>query len=49
MLHNWCNKDNGVCYRVYWMVHIKDLLLLIETSSPFSGGSGFLLSLSDAI
>ena len=28
-----------------WMVHIKDALLLIEKSSPCSGGNGFPLSL----
>ena len=32
-------------YPVCGMVHIKDPLLLIEMSSPYSGGSGFPLYL----
>ena len=40
MLHNWCNKS--IYYPVCWMVHKKDLLLLIIKSSPWSGGNGFL-------
>ena len=43
--HDWMNKACGLCYPDYEMVHIKDLLLLIEKSSPCSGGSGFPLSL----
>ena len=39
--HDWCNKDHGMCYLVCGMVHKKDALLLIEKSSPCSGGSGF--------
>ena len=33
-------------YPVYGMVYIKEPLLLIEKSSPCSGGSGFPLLLS---
>ena len=40
VLHDWCNKDSGMCYLVCGMVHIKVPLLLIEKSSP-CGGSGF--------
>ena len=36
-----------MCYPVCAMVHIKKTLLLIEKSSPCSGGSGFPLSLSE--
>ena len=36
-----------MCYPVCGMVHIKEPLLLIGNSSPFSGGSGFPLSLSE--
>ena len=41
VLHDWCNKDRGMCYPVGWMVHIKEPLLSIEKSS------GFPLSLSE--
>ena len=41
--HDWCNKGRGMCYPVCGMVHIKELLLLIEKSS-LCGGSGFPLS-----
>ena len=41
VLHNWCNKDCGMCYPVCGMVHIKEPLLLIDKSS-LCGGSGFL-------
>ena len=34
-------------YPVNWMVLIKDPLLLIEKSSPCSGGKGLPLSLSE--
>ena len=47
VLHDWCNKGRGMCYPVCGMVHIKEPLLLIEKSSPYSGGSGFPLSLSE--
>ena len=30
VLHDWCNKDCGMCYPVCGMVHIKEPLLLIE-------------------
>ena len=39
-LHNWYNKDRGMCYP------ICEPLLLIGKSSP-CGGSGFPLSLSE--
>ena len=45
VLHDWCNKDRGVCYHVCGMVHIKEPLLLIGKSS-LCGVSGFPLSLS---
>ena len=44
VLHDWCNKDRGMCYPVCGMVHIKNLLLIGKNSS--CGGSGFPLSLS---
>ena len=46
VLHDWCNKDRGMCYSVCGMVHIKEPLLLIGKSSP-CGGSGFPLSRSE--
>ena len=46
VLHDWCNKDRGMCYPVCWMVHIKEPLLLIGKSS-LCGGSGFPFSLSE--
>ena len=42
MLHDWCNKDRGMCYPVCGM----EPLLLIGKSSP-CGGNGFPLSLSE--
>ena len=45
-LHDWYNKGRDMCYSVCGMVHKKEPLLLIEKSSPRSGGSGFPLSLS---
>ena len=45
MLHDWCNKDRGMCSPVYGMEHIKDPLLLIGNSRSCSSGSGFPLSL----
>ena len=47
VLHDWGNKGFGMCHPICGIVHIKDPLLLIEKSSPFSGGSGFPLSLSE--
>ena len=29
VLHDWCNKDCGMCYPVCGMMHIKEPLLLI--------------------
>ena len=46
VLHDWCNKDCGMCYPVCGMVHIKEPLLLI-TKSSLCGGSGFHLSQSE--
>ena len=46
VLHDWCNKDRGMCYPVCGMVHIKEPLLLIDKSS-LCGDSGFPLSLSE--
>ena len=46
VLHDWCNKDHGMCYPVCGMVHIKDPLLLIGKSNSCTGGSGFHLLLS---
>ena len=46
VLHNWCNKDSGMCYPVCGMVHIKEPLLLIGKSS-LCGGSGFSVLLSE--
>ena len=49
VLHDWHNKGCGMCYLVYGMMHIKEPFLLINKSSPCSGGSGFHLSLSGPI
>ena len=46
VLHDWCNKDRGMCYPVCGMVHIKKPLLLIGKSSPCCG-NGFHHSLSE--
>ena len=46
VLHDWCNKGCGMCYRVCGMMHIKEPLLLIDKSS-LCGGSRFPLSLSE--
>ena len=43
VLHDWCNKDGGMCNPVCGMVHIKEPLRSIVKSSP-CGGSGFPLS-----
>ena len=45
VIHDWCNKDRGMCNPVCGMVHIKELLLLFGKSSP-CGGSGFPSSLT---
>ena len=37
VLHDWCNKDRGMCYPVCGMVHIKEPLLLIGKSSSCRG------------
>ena len=41
VLHDWCNKDRGMCYPVCRMMHIKELLLLIGKSSH-AAAAGFL-------
>ena len=46
MLHDWCNKDYGMCYPVCGTVHINDLLLQIGKSNPCRYDSGFPLLLS---
>ena len=45
VLHNWYNKDHGMCYPVCGMMHINKTLLLFGKSS-LCRGSGFPLSLS---
>ena len=44
MLPYWYNKDCGMCYSIYGIVHIRYQLLLIRKSDPWSGGSGYPLS-----
>ena len=44
VFHDLCKK-NVVCYPVYGMIHIKNVLLLIGTSSP-CGGIRFPLAIS---
>ena len=44
VFQDWCN--NGMCYPVCGMVHIKESLMLIGKSSP-CGDSGFRLSQSE--
>ena len=44
VLHEWCNKDRGMCYSVCGMAHIKEPLLLIRKSSD---GNRFPLMLSE--
>ena len=44
VLHDWCYKGRGMYYPVGGMMHIKEPLLLIGSSS-LCGGSGFPLSL----
>ena len=46
VIHDWCNKDRGMCYPVCGMVYIKEPLLLIGKSS-LCGGSEFPFSLSE--
>ena len=41
VLRNWINKGCDMYCFVYGMVYIKYPLLLIEKSTPWSGGSGF--------
>ena len=48
VLHDWCNKGNGMCYPVYGMMHIKEPLLLIGKSS-LCGGSRIPPYLSGAL
>ena len=49
VLHDWYNKDRGMCYSVYEIGYFKDLLLLIGKSSPFIGASRLPLRLSDPL
>ena len=44
VLHDWCNKDRGMCYPLCGMMHIKEPLLLIGKSSPY-GSSVFPLAI----
>ena len=46
VLHDWCNKGCGMSYPVCGMMHINELLLLIDKSS-LCGDSGFPFSLSE--
>ena len=41
VLQNWCNKGHGMCYRACGMIHIKDPLLLIGKSNPWTVGNSF--------
>ena len=41
VLHDWYNKDRGMCYPVCAMVHIKEPLLLVAKRSQYSDDSGF--------
>ena len=47
VLHDWYNKDHGMCYLVCQKMYIKEQLLQIGISTPYSGGSMFPLSLSE--
>ena len=47
VLHDWCNKERGMCDPVCAIMHIKQPLLLIGKSSPCISGSGFSSSLSE--
>ena len=42
VLHNWCNKDCGICYPVCGMVHVKETLLLIDKVAHVVVAAGFL-------
>ena len=46
VLHDWCNKEHGMCYPVCGLVHIKEPLLLIVKCS-LCGSSKFPFSLSE--
>ena len=43
LFHDWCNNGRGMCYSLCGMVHVKDLLPLIERSSLCSGSNGYLI------
>ena len=48
--HDWCTRKKqgcGMSYPVRGMAYIKEPLLLIKNSNPYSGGSGFPLSLPE--
>ena len=44
-IHDWYSRGCGTCYPVCGMMHIKDPLLQIKKSSPYSGGSRLLFKL----
>ena len=37
VLHDWCNKDCGMCYPVCGMMHLKEPLLLIVANVAAGG------------
>ena len=41
VLHDWYNKDRGVCYPVWGLVHINEPLLKIEMGTHVAA-AGFL-------
>ena len=43
VIHDSYIKGRGICYHFCGMEHMKEPLLLTGKSSPYSGGSGFLL------
>ena len=47
VLHDWCNKDSGMCYPAIMVVYITEPLLLIRNNNPYNGGSRFPISISE--
>ena len=45
VLHNWCNKECGMCYPACWMVLRKEPLAASQQEYPSGSSSGFPLSL----
>ena len=43
VLHDWCNKDCGMCYPVCGMMHVKEPLLLIGKRRAYVAAVGFIL------